>query len=307
VPSLGVESPKTAPYGTFLFLRIPGIDRDCATLHTIILGHELGHLRDWSHRLVVEMPVPEPETWCDVNGQLLLEHVNDYRTYVFIVRAWRSELVADIFAAFFFGPASLNALSELVGNLGVWRVDSSTHPGMDRRAKIIVMALDELGFLNVESLGSVMAHFNAETQNAFDRKAVACNLPGSQEVVELAWELVLSGVSELIEACKNVVPEDERFDSSRWGDVEEAASVFAAGVPFGELLSQGEIPLPIDDAVIINGAWLVRTDHLGDLGGVIDLDSTVSTDASQVTAVLDALVLKSFEISELRRSMSVIP
>lgn len=305
VPNLGLAASGLATSTTFLFLRIPEVDRDSATLHTIVLGHELGHLRDWASHLVAALPVPEPSEWCDENGQLLLEHVSDYQRYSFIVRRWRSELAADIFAALIFGPAALNALSELIGNLAAWRLDFTTHPAADRRAAVTIKVLTDLGYSTLPALGRVFDHYREETLDALTRHAVASDLQSPDPAVELARNLVFTDIDTLIARCREEVLPNDQFGAARWDEVEVAADAFAAGVPFGEHL-YAAVQDPVDDPVIVNAAWMVRNDRLHELGQVVGLDSSLSTDASQISAVLDALVLKSFEIAELRRTTGPI-
>jgi hypothetical protein len=290
-----------APAGLFLFLRIPEIERDSATLHTIILGHELGHLRDWAFRLSANLFVPEPKQWCDDRGQLLLEHVADYRLYRWICHRWTGEIVADIVAASLFGPAALDALSELIGNLGAWRSDSSSHPAADRRAAVTLKVMHALGYSSIPALDNLLSHFHGESKDALTRPAMAADLPHAGPVIDLARKLVFQDIDHLIASCAAVISPAEFFEAARWPEVEATSRILASGFPYGEEVQDEGLPVAVDDAVIINAAWATRNDRVAELGKVVGLDASIPTEASQIAAVLDGLVLKSFEVAELRR------
>lgn len=295
------SSTETPPSGDrFLFLRIPRIERDSGTLHTVIAGHELGHLRDWTYQLSDLPPTGIPSHWLDALGDIRIEFLDHLRRFVNVGRSWACEIVADLVAAAVMGPASLQALSELVGTLGLWTVDSASHPGADRRAAIILDSLDGAGFSTVPDLATLHAHFRSETNGALAR---AVQIEGSPfpEADSAAWAWVVDGLPTLRAACDAAVQPDERFDARDWTRVSEARDCLAAGKPCGEYLDNNGIPAAQSDAVIFNAAYLLRSASLDDLGSVLGLDSGEPAEASLVSAVLDGLVLKSFEVAEHRR------
>ena len=296
-PALSVAATAEGPY---LFLRIPSVERDTATLHAIILGHEIGHLRDWALGLSASVKTPPPDSWCDSAGQLQLEHVAGFQRYAFIAAHWTAEVVADILAAQLLGPASLCAFGELIGNLAIWGTDSTTHPAPDRRAAIIIEVLEGLGYMDVTELRPLLKHYEAESQAAAQRRAAAFGVP-PHEADELAWQLVHSEVPRLITACAAASQPGERFSASDWPRVEEARGLLSSGRPCGEVIRPGPTPEEVPDAVIINAGWLARLDGMVELAGILGLDASIPNQTSQVSAVLDGLVLKSFEIAEHRR------
>lgn len=286
----------------FLFLRIPRVERDSGTLHTVIAGHELGHLRDWTHNLTeLAPPILLPGHWLDeATGSIKMDYADHWERFNNVALSWAREIVADLVAATVMGPASLLALSELVGTLGLWAVDSATHPGADRRAAIILDSLDHAGFSTAPDLATMRAHFRMETDGALARPA---QIDGSAfpEADQAAWSVVMDKLPSLRAACDAAIHADERFSAQDWARVSQARDCLAAGKPCGEFLDGGAIPTAQSDAVILNAAYLLRSHSLGDLGAVLGLDSADPAEASLASAVLDGLVLKSFEVAEHRR------
>ena len=285
----------------FLFLRIPRIERDSGTLHTLILGHELGHLRDWTHNLSrLGPPILLPSNWVDSAGSIKIDHLNDWERFKSVARSWAGEIVADILAAMMFGPASLNSLSELAGTLGLWAVDGASHPGTDRRAAIILDLLTANGFASVPDLADLFQHFIEESVAALNRP-IQIERSAFPEADQAAWDLLINKLPTLRAACDGAVNSDERFVADDWALVKEAEGSFAEGKPCGERLDENGVPVAQSDAAILNAAYLLRSKSLGNLGTVLGLDAGDPAKASLAGAVLDGLVLKSFEVAEHRR------
>jgi hypothetical protein len=287
---------------TFLFLRMPAVERDSACLHTMLLGHELGHYRDVAYGL--SKPAADdarqrpPGRWCDDTGTPALEHVASYERYAFLVRKWTREIAADTAACLTFGPAALCALGELVGTLGGWGRDSHTHPAPDRRAALMLDHLERLGYSSVDGLDALLGHYRTEVTGSTARRAVVADLPPN-DADDLAWQRVLAEVPQLETACVATLTPEERFRPDDWGAVEQAAAWLRSGLPCGEVLGANQSLAPVREAVIVNAAWVVRLDGFGRLRDVVH--PAVAARTSRVSAVLDDLVLKSFEIAEVRR------
>lgn len=285
----------------FWFLRIPRIERDSGTLHTVIAGHELGHLRDWTYGLRrLPPPISVPNQWLDPAGSIQIQYLPALQRFASVASAWAGEIVADVVAGFMFGPASLQALSELVGTLGMWAVDSATHPGTDRRAAIIVDLLSQAGFAAVPDVAVLLNHFTTETGGALTRPVDIDRSP-YPESDQAAWELLMTKLPALVAVCDNAIQTDERFVTADWTFVTDAERRLSAGQPCGERFDSTGNPVPESDAVILNAAYLVKSKTLADLGSVLGLDTGDPPQASQAAAVLDELVLKSFEVAEHRR------
>lgn len=299
-PGLAPPAPRSGP---FLFLRVPAIERDCASLHCIILGHEIGHLRDWATNISTQISCPPPPPWCDKKGALLLQNVSAFKRYAHLIGQWGAELVADIVAAFTFGPASLLAFSELIGNLGSWRIDSSTHPAPDRRVLIILKVLKNLGFHKVEELQPILKHFDTEAAAAESRAMAVVDIaPDPADV--MAWQTLSAQESKIIRTCKANIPEEEIFDATQWTAVREASNLLNSGLPCGEVLRAGPAIEYVEDVVIANALWLARIRGNQPLSSLVGLSPAKPDEASLLGALMDDLALKSFEIADWRRRVA---
>lgn len=297
-PGSGKPEPTGDP---FLFLRIPRIERDTGTLHTVIMGHELGHLRDWTHGLSQLLPpISVPANWLDEVGSIKIDYLGEFQRFKYVAAAWAGEIVADIVAAVMFGPASLQALSELVGTLGLWTADSATHPGTDRRAAIIHRLLLQSEFGDIPEISYLLDHFETESTTAIDRPVQVDGSP-YPEADQAAWELLKGKLAALQKACERVIDMNERFTAADWALVEAGELKLSMGQPCGERIDETGQPVAESDAVILNAAYLHRLKSSRGLGGVLGLDTLDPVQASLVGAVLDGLVLKSFEVAEFRR------
>lgn len=295
----GLTPPPPRP-GPFLFLRVPAIERDCASLHCIILGHEIGHLRDWATNVSTQILRPPPPVWCDAQGALLLQNVPAFKRYAHLIGQWGAELVADVVAAFTFGPASLLAFSELIGNLGSWRIDSSTHPAPDRRVLVILKVLKKLGFDTVAELQPILNHFDTEAGAAAPRPMTVVDVPPDPADV-LAWQTLSAQESTIISQCESSIPKSEVFDSGRWPAVQEATQLLNSGLPCGEVLRPGPTVEYVEDVVIANALWLARITGHQPLSSLVGLSSSKPDEASLLGALMDNLALKSFEVADWRR------
>jgi len=295
----------------FLFLRLPRLERDSAMLHAVLIGHEIGHLRDWFSNVSGSINVQPPEVWLDDNGQTRDRYVAAVEFYRDLLTSWSSELVSDAFGALTLGPASLFAITELVSAVGPIDSDSDSHPGTDRRAGFILALLRDRGFGQVEELFPVLDQFKEVTAAAEDRKVVIPGFtdrdPTFDEAAQAAWSLLRVELPRLTSNCVDVLGA-AIVDAAIWPQVEHAALQFARGRPFGERITtladaNSAAAAPVPEAVILNGAWLVKLRNLSGLGEVVGLSAELFAEMGELEAVLDGLVLKSIEISDVRRKV----
>jgi hypothetical protein len=287
--------------GPFLFLRVPEVERDTAMLHAIILGHELGHLRDWAEQISGVATTRIPLDWVDEAGKVKKEHIQDFVRYASVLHRWSAEIVADLLAAHLLGPASLLAFGELIGSLGGWSKDSPTHPAPDRRSAIVADTLRELGYGAIPELDTVLTHYELESANALTRRVVF-EQDDPAYVGDKAWGRLLEALPELKRVCSEAISADEGLRVQDWPEVELARDDLLVGQPCGERAGSTDFSARADE-VIMNGAWLARIGDLADFGRKLGLDASMPSDRSLIAAVLDGLVLKSFEIADMRREV----
>jgi hypothetical protein len=293
------------------FFRVPVMERDTATMHGVLMGHELGHLWNWAHPVTEPITFPKlPEEWLDEDGEQKPECNADALEFRKRARRWADEIVADVVAVHLLGPAALLALGELSSSLGPWDVDSVTHPGSDRRAAVMLEVLESLGYDAVEEVAPLIEHYREESSGALERPYKSGYVPtssrvGSPAATAWAWEGAKSFRSTVYEAVAAYFScHDLGFTPERFKEAIDAATLLRAGQPCGETthhLDDGTTRTSgTDVAVILNAGWLARLDGLGDLGRVLGLDAGGPREASQISAVLESLVLKSLEIAQYR-------
>ncbi len=314
-------APRIAPYieapapssREFLFLRLPRLERDSAALHVVLLGHELGHLRDWINNISGSLDVSVPSEWLDDDGVVTDHYVPAVELHRALITNWASELVADIYGALTFGPASLTGLAELVLSIGVFDRDSVTHPGADRRTHFVLDVLERLGFRSVPELIDVLNEYQLEADKAVGRQVDLANITDQNDLLKQAadeaWKWLLLHKEGLIQACQQSLPAADVFEAARWDEVEYVSARLAQGQPCGERLNEPRVAdqdevvtlSPVAAAAILNACWLLRLRNFEGLTGVVLLDAADPRESGAIAEVLDGLVLKSLEIAEFRR------
>lgn len=282
----------------FVTFALPRIARDSLTLHAVLLGHELGHLRQW------HSPIPTSGKVETLPEDLLRSITDtDQRLKVLltvkgITRNWINEFVADTYSALLIGPASLLALGELGAAVGSTTHDSETHPATDRRLSVIMKVLAGQGFLeprlhvgfrSLEELESANLRYSSD----MDRDPP--NQPTgflNFSALRTAWNIVHGWIDDIVNECSSSLPPELKFGIDRWGIARDVAECLAEGRPVGGSLSKTAL-LPAD---VLNGAWLVRVSRMEDLAKVAGLDRDGQLSHVRTSKVLDDLVLKSLEI-----------
>ena len=291
----GPATPDESGPPDFVFVSAPSVERDSAALHAVILGHELGHLRDWYAGVSKGMKADVPTGLLDSKGR----PKRGYRDYIDTTTNWTEELVADIFSCLTIGPAAVLWLPELNSTGGTMDADFPSHPGSDRRVNLMLRVLGDLGFATANGLADVFAGYGDLFGRAWDRTVQGSEFP-SATVATLTLEWIRDHLAELIQGCRDALPKDQIFQLDRWGDVQAAAAMLRRGLPCGELFGKDGKRTFAAPEVVLNAAWLVKLDGLKELGeqiGVMLSDSSPLEDLSKVNDVLDRLALKSLEIS----------
>ncbi|MDQ3953331.1 MAG: hypothetical protein M3279_10285 [Actinomycetota bacterium] len=306
-PDLPVEEPMASSEARpladdFVFVSAPRLERDSAPLHAVILGHELGHLRDWHHGVTDATDIQIPNVFLK-GGQPTLDVVAKVDLFLDVSEAWLSEFVADIFAAFLIGPAAVWALSEITSILSPIDVDWDTHPGTDRRVSVMLDVLRSQEFDDrAAGLATFFSEFGGEVDGAMDRPVDIANLVDNEPAQE-AWSWIQSVLPGVIDRCRATLAPDEAFEASRWSEVVPAADKLTGGFPCGEFADVGPVYTAASERVIINAAWLVKVARLKELAEELGREGESFDDLVASTLVLNDLVLKSFEIARYRRSI----
>lgn len=283
----------------YLFLSLPELERDSALLHTIMVGHELGHYRDWEATVTDALPLAAPSAWLDPSGGLLPDYAEVESLFAAIAASWAREIVSDVFAAITFGPASLWALMELLSNVTTFTGDSLSHPAGDRRLSLILAVLDAHGFRKVPEVDQLLQDFDSYASAAATRSVTLDRALDArqQEAADAAWAWLLATFPQILSACVGAVPHS--MSPASWTEVIKVAEGLQTGRPMGESRNVDGSIKAIAYEVIINAGWLTRVENYAGLARILDMGQE-ARDVAELGAVMDGLILKSIETSALR-------
>jgi hypothetical protein len=154
----GQQPAQAVAQRAFLVLRLPRLERDSALLHVVLVGHEVGHVRDWTTQLSQSLaPPPLTLTGRPANAA-------ETAAYKIMIALWAREMVADIFGVLTFGPASVLAFAELVLTVGTLAGDSLTHPAPARRIEMMLALLKAKSLLASGELARLLSPLVSATE-----------------------------------------------------------------------------------------------------------------------------------------------
>jgi len=274
---------------------LPRPERDAVGLHAVLLGHEIGHVRDWYTRVTERHKLVIPRDWRKPADRLTL--------FLDWGDRWISELVADIFACLTLGPVALLSLPEIMMKAAELDLDSETHPSPARRIELMIRVLQGLGYGAVPALRPILESYAQISNGAWSKPVdLAEDLPESLDLYELCGNALIPEVNRSLPAlelqCTNATSPELLASPNTWPAVERASDLLAHGIPCGE--DEGNW---VDEVTILNAAWYIKAARLQELGPLLGLTG-VSTmeDLGTLNAKLDLLALKSIEISESLRA-----
>jgi len=278
----------------FLSLCTPAIGRDSIALHAVLLGHEMGHLRDWQNDVSKAFDPPTPQKWRRADGELDLAHDVAFEAYVNFVADWGEELVSDIFSCLRLGPVALLAFPEVVGATAHMNHDSLSHPAPDRRIRLMAEMLTETGFAEVEQVGEVVKEYAVTYADAWQR-AIDLRDPDLREAAQEAWRVLRNEIPAFKRRCIASMPTERIVTPDIWELALKARNRLREGLPCGEHSAGHANSI----AVILNAAWMVKIEGLVALAEIIGGEAATTKGIGKVSQVLDGLVVKSIEIANM--------
>jgi hypothetical protein len=300
---LGLRPTEDGSHRDFAFISMPRLERSSMGLHAVVLGHELGHLRNWYENISDGVDLPVPDELLNDTGQVAIIPNSEIRSYLEIARNWAAEVVADIFSYLVLGPASILSLAEFTSTLGPVDADLWTHPAPDRRLRLMLDLRAQRGPTGPNSLDGLLDRLGADLDDPLDRPVELREL-GDQTPCRLAWQWLRSVMPSLVDGCARSMSSDEMFTAELADDVDTASQLLAGGRPAGELLESDGTPRLLRTRVILNGVWQMKASRLDGLATGLDMDVTKQADLRRTCAIVDDLAAKSLEIAAHRRDGS---
>lgn len=305
--SLEVDEAPADPEHTYSYVfAAPWLDQESLILHSVMLGHELGHVRVWRHGTRAAFAE---------NFEVPLAESSDRLDCMAYAQDWLDEIAADLFAVYAIGPAAILGLTEVVGSPSEAMIDYATHPAAHRRVRVMVDALTEDLAYNANSveddwLQDILARARADVQT----RGTLSSQPGDQangrvhaEGVgqfqpEEVWAVVEPLLVKLRAHCKAAVGEDVLHVWEWDKEVVPASEDLANGLPCGECQAEDGLR-ESRTRVILNAGWRTKLHMFGRFRQ----EFHPSVDKGTINRRLDELVLKSLEVAQVRQLLMHAP
>lgn len=293
-----------------LFFSVPQIHRDSLLLHSIVLGHELGHVREWNDRITssvidrisADLDVDPPPGAQSPAGVLGKNNVGDLETRLAkrdIADCWAHEFAADAFATLAIGPAAFFALLELHDS----DTDSTTHPAKRRRLSYMLdVLLFHAGFEHVGDpwLSNLLNAYHADLQDDL-LSPIAPVRERERPLMVYAFDALKGSLSDISAAAAEAIEAETLFSPERWKtEVLPAAERLRVGIPVGERWDDSGRLVPTGNRAILNAAWVAKLKALPSLAEELGFSAMDSDAYVRTCHVLDELVLKSMEVARWR-------
>jgi hypothetical protein len=255
---------------------------------------EQGHMAESSQQPGVEARV----------GQILQREVIAQQCFEQcseVIHSWVHELISDLFALRMGGPAYFYAFVTFAANLGLETKAEKTHPSPAIRIDFMVKELRELGYFSEGSSEQLRSSLK-EWENWIQ----AQELEPEDDIALVAYLAMKDNATRLAKAVRKHSVSFSYGTNTFADRVPAITNDLEAGIPPIDRPSVHEGVLePCDFADILNGAWttyMFSPDKLESL-----LDCPVEERKLRAVSVLNELVLKAIEASEILRKCQKPP
>lgn len=296
-----------------LIFPLPAAERDNMALHTILLGHEIGHAIDLvssgsSNALASQLQFSSAHVSRVAKAAQLSSPVRRY-LYLWerrvtssareIAENWIKEAVADLIAARTYGPAYLASMLEMWLALGLpsnaW---SESHPSIEFRLGLVLDGLARLGYRQRFRSGPIYELL----QLAADLSRGMAPPPDPHPMA-----VALGGVKRLrqqfLGEVEGVVLPADAYDAARCRqEISALVDLLGCGVPPSQFMQGIDLcATPASLPAILNAGWAYR---LGNDEGLLELLGDPRGPAGwppAAIAKLSQLVARAVESSEFLR------
>jgi len=274
----------------FIFFSFPQIHSRNILLHTIILSHEMLHLRDHilgitnellckidisaqdikplverisATHLPTDRPLLTPITLEEVLSRNEIER-STKEVCSEILENWLSELVADLLATRIFGPAYFFSLARLSLSLGTMDQHSITHPCSRMRLQMMREELRNLGYLRKRKIDEII-YSELEKWAAYLREEVKpiSMPPQSEPYCNIAESKILATKNTLMTKVNQAAGSEsysaKAFHEEAWRLVE----LLDNGISPVEIKDQNKRSIkPASIVSILNAGYVFSLTHM---------------------------------------------
>lgn len=306
----------------FVFLSYPQIHARNPFFQTIIMSHEILHLRDevrgLSRQLAGQVELKSVDFDAllqDLKRQPMLDatpslppvtigerfgedelRASISERWAKIISNWLAEITADLLAVRLFGPCYAVALADHSLANGVIDRDSDTHPCSRLRIGLILEELKQMGYGRHTT--GVLGIASAQIRSIRELLAARPRRGANLLIYEKAKDYVHKARQRISERVRDDVGVDAYQAPAFHQEVGKLTELLEMGVPPGELLDlRAKTAEPAALRAIFNVAYTFqasRLDVLFDLLGAKTPESRIDSRSK-----LDELLLKAVELSEV--------
>lgn len=255
--AFGYEPPQLANLKTIepVMIAVPLFEGTQARWQPVTAGHEIFHY------LRIAKPIAEveslatqiqaialPETASD-NAKVRSRQPITHRDLLQIATRWYWELACDAFAVLRYGAAGVAAMTEFLNAVGANHHLNTSHPPGDLRTELM------LGWLGEE----ISQHERDIVAPYAGTRLVFEPLRDVPQLFESLCDVLRSVSNEIWESVLDWSPLPAYAQSGRGEVIREVADHLGKGIPGHALLGTEECS--VDEADIVNGAWLALPGH----------------------------------------------
>lgn len=246
----GGPAVEDRPFASFKMPRLEG-----AGVHwrPVVLGHEVAHLAVKEYGAINTFDLRPKFDIASAGGfdnprahagsPAITRAMGLYR----IAEAWATELICDAYALHRFGPSGMTSVIEYLLSIGAMEQLSATHPPAVLR---LVLFLKQLGRVRDVRLREVVRPWRDLAP-----RVVALGEPWAQHLSDM----FLAHVADLDRTAASF-PSPRYSHATRSRVISSIADCFGDGVPGREVVQAGRRQVFVQDADVVNAAWVARSE-----------------------------------------------
>jgi hypothetical protein len=322
IPDYSAPTPESSEEAVFVFLSYPQLHARDVFFQTIVISHEILHLRDHvrglSQQLAGQINLAGADFSAlveDLRSQRILaatpslppitfgERFEEEQLKAFISAKWSEimlnwlrEVISDLLAVRLFGPCYIVAFSNHSLLSGVLAKHSDTHPSSRLRLELILAELRDMKYGRQQS--GVLAVPTRQIQGIRGLLARPTPTTANLLIHQTAERYLRKARRQITELTRQEVGAETYLSSLFKQEVSSLIELLDIGVPPGELLDcSARTAHPAGLPAILNVAYVFQASHLTGFFDFVD----AATPESRIESLskLDELLLKALELSEV--------
>ncbi len=274
----------------------PAVEAPNILLHTVMLGHEVTHLEDHIHKIssdmissgdvrIVKSAVRQEAKDRNISPIELFADTD------MVLRAWLSELVADLIAVRRYGPAYFCSFVKISLALNIMDIFGDKHPSSRMRIRFMLDELRDLGYFKPSKDMNIIKN---ELQYWVGFVKSTCSIPtGGRYVAMRSIELARKRITKRV----RIASRGTEFSAKHFNiEVPPLFEYLKNGIPPCEILDiKSRETNPASIAAILNTGNLYYLHGMAEIKEMVGVDSE---DADIMTMIkVNQLLARAVETS----------